>query len=280
MRLGRWMVSALRGGNFGLDGGAMFGTVPKVIWAKLMPPDASNRIPMAATVLLLEDGERRVLVETGCGDKGDAVYRERLALEPGWPLLDELSVRGISPDDITDVVLTHLHLDHAGGATRLDAEGRAVPSFPRATHWVQRQDLEDARRPNLRAKASYLAWDFEPLAEAGLLKTVEGEVELFPGVSVRPMPGHNRGNQGVIIEGDGVKLIQPGDLIPTGYHLQPTWAMGYDLDVETCIEERLKVLEEVCDKPHLLAFGHDPDHHAGRVKKDAKGRYLLEPVAL
>lgn len=280
MQLGHWKVSALRGGNFGLDGGAMFGTVPKVIWAKLMPPDEANRIPMAATVLLLEDGERKILVETGCGDKGDTVYRERLALEPGWPLLDELSARGLAPEDITDVVLTHLHLDHAGGATRLDAEGRAVPTFPNAVHWVQAQELSDARQPNLRARASYLPWDFEPLVEAGLLKTVEGEAELHPGLRVRPMPGHNRGNQGVIVEGGGVKLIQPGDLIPTGYHLQPTWAMGYDLDVETCIAERMKVLDEVCSTPHLLAFGHDPDQVAGRVSRDAKGRYHLEPVEL
>lgn len=280
MQLGSWTLTRLRGGDFRLDGGAMFGTVPKMIWNKLMPADAQNRIPMAATVLLLQNGDRTVLVETGCGDKGDATYRERLALEPGWPLLETLAAQGLNPEDITDVVLTHLHLDHAGGATRLDAEGRAVPTFPKATHWVQRQELEDALQPNLRAKASYLGPDFQPLLDAKLLRTVEGEVELFPGLRVRPMPGHNRGNQGVIVEGDGVKLIQPGDLIPTGYHLQPTWAMGYDLDVETCILERLKVLDEVCGTEHLLAFGHDPDHTAGWVRKDAKGRYLLEPVTL
>ncbi len=283
MKIGAWEVQHLDAGFFKLDGGAMFGTVPKVVWSRLMPADELNRIRFASNSLLLRgtvDGRAHVVVvETGNGDKEDSVFRERFALEGQNVLLGSLAALGVGPEDVTEVLLTHLHFDHAGGATRREGE-RIVPTFPRARHFVQRQELEDARQPPLRSKASYLPQNWEPLLEAGLLETVEGEGEVLAGIRVRPLPGHNRGNQGVIVEGPSRRLIYCGDLIPTHYHLQPTWVMGYDLDVNTCVDQRIRLLEELSDTDDLLAFDHDPDVAAGRVRKDPKGRYVLEPVEL
>lgn len=283
MRFGAWEVDWFQGGRFRLDGGAMFGTVPKVIWSRLMPPDEENRIFMTTNAMLgvgiLEGRRRVVLVETGCGWKGDATFQERLAIEDPEGLLRGLSERGFMPEDVTDVVLSHLHLDHAGGATQWDAGGRLVPTFPKARHWVQAQELRDALEPPLRARASYLREDVLPLLEAGLLETVEGEAELLPGLSVCPLPGHNRGNQGVVFEGGGHRILYAGDLIPTRHHLQPTWAMAYDLDVNTCVETRIRLLEEWCGSEDILLLDHEIEHPAGRVRKDSKGRYVWEPVS-
>ncbi len=283
MRIGNWDVRHVEAGFFKLDGGAMFGTVPKVVWSRLMAADEFNRVRFASNSLLLrgevEGRPRVVLVETGNGDKEDATFRERFALEGENVLLDSLAALGVGPGDVTDVLLTHLHFDHAGGATRRVGD-RILPTFPGARHIVQRQELEDARNPPLRSRASYLPYNWEPLLDAGLLETVDGEGDVLPGVRVRPLPGHNRGNQGVMVVGPDRKLIYGGDLIPTRHHLQPTWVMGYDLDVNTCVEQRIRLLDEICDTEDLLAFDHDPEVPAGRVRRDAKGRYLLEPVGL
>lgn len=283
MKIGKWDVRHVEAGFFKLDGGAMFGTVPKVIWARLMPADDLNRVRFASNSLLLrgevEGLSRVVVVETGNGDKEDAVFRERFALEGENVLLISLAALNVQPEDVTDVILTHLHFDHAGGATRREGD-RIVPTFPKARHVVQLQELEDARNPPLRSKASYLRCNWEPLSEAGLLETVDGEGDVLPGVRVRPMPGHNQGNQGVMVVGGDRKLIYSGDLIPTRHHLQPTWVMGYDLDVNTCVEHRIRLLDEICGTQDILAFDHDPDIPAGMVRKDAKGRYVLEPVEL
>jgi len=283
LKIGIWEVRHLEAGFFKLDGGAMFGTVPKVIWAKLMPADELNRIRFASNSLLLrgevEGRPRVVVVETGNGDKEDGVFRERFALEGEGVLLRSLAAQGVQPEEVTDVILTHLHFDHAGGVTQRMGD-RIVPTFPNARHVVQRQELEDARHPPLRSKASYLPYNWEPLLEAGLLTTVDGEGDVLPGIRVRPLPGHNRGNQGVMVLGEDRKLIYSGDLIPTRHHLQPTWVMGYDLDVNTCVEHRIRLLDEICDTQDILAFDHDPEVPAGMVRRDAKGRYLLEAVDL
>ena len=280
MRIGDWRVDLIVADRFRLDGGAMFGIVPKVKWERLIPPDGRNRNPMASNVLLLRNGVRTVLVESGNDAFADPATRERLALEDADGLMRGLAALGIAPGEVTDLVLTHLHLDHAGGATRPDASGRRVPSFPCATVWVQAAELEDARRPHPRAKGSYVREHWEPLADAGLLRTVDGLHTLAPGLLLRPLPGHNRGNQGVVVEGAGARLVQPGDLIPTRHHLPPTWCMGYDLDVVACVDTRQALLEELADTDALLAFGHDPEAPFCTVARDAKGRFRAEPVRL
>jgi glyoxylase-like metal-dependent hydrolase (beta-lactamase superfamily II) len=284
MRIGSWDIALISGGTFRLDGGAMFGTVPKVVWSKVYPCDAENQILMATNCLLIRGevgGEQHiVLVDNGNGDKESDDFMARFKFEGRGVLDRELAKHGVKPEDITLCILTHLHFDHAGGSTRFDAEGNLVPSFPKARHLVQRRDLEDAKHPHLRVKASYLAKNWEPLEAAGLLDTLDGPTEILPGISVRLAPGHIQGLQNVVIEGDGKKLIYLADLIPTARHIQPAWVMGYDLDVVTCVDERQKVLDEVAGTGTVLVFEHDPDIPAGTCSKDAKGRYVVEPVAV
>jgi glyoxylase-like metal-dependent hydrolase (beta-lactamase superfamily II) len=284
VKIGPWELGIVKGGGCSLDGGAMFGTVPKVVWNKVYPCDGENRIALAANCLLLQgevEGKRHVvLVENGNGDKEDDGWRQRFAMGPRGALEEGLAAHGLGPGDVTLCILTHLHFDHAGGSTVLDGSGRAVPAFPNARYVVQRQDLEDARAPHLRVKASYLPWNWEPLEAAGQLDTVEGETELLPGLKVRPAPGHIQGLQNVVVEGEDGKVVFLSDLIPTARHIQPAWVMGYDLDVVTCVDERIKVLDEVAGTGTVCVFYHDPEIPAGRVQRDAKGRYAVVPVAI
>ena len=282
MQFGPWDVQIVGGGTFRLDGGAMFGTVPKVVWQKLYPADADNQILMATNCLLIrgEVGGKRhvILVDNGNGDKESDDFMARFKFEGRGVLDANLAKHGVKPADITLCILTHLHFDHAGGSTRFDAAGQLVPSFPHARYVVQARDLADAKHPHLRVKASYLPQNWEPLEAAGLLDTVDGSVELLPGLSVRPAPGHIAGLQNVVVEGGGRRLVYLADLIPTARHIQPAWVMGYDLDVVTCVDERQKVLDEVAGTDTVCVFEHDPEIPAGTVSRDAKGRYLVAPV--
>ena len=283
MILGPWEAKVLNGGQFRLDGGAMFGTVPKAVWQRLLPADADNTIPMAANCLLLrgEVGGRRrtVLVDTGNGGKETEAFMARFHLEGRDVLERSLAGEGVRPEDVDLVVLTHLHFDHAGGGTRLAPGGNAVPAFPNARYVLQRRDLENARSAGPRERASYLPWNWEPLEAAGLLDIVEGEQELRPGLRVRPAPGHTPGLQMVLVEGGGRRLVFPADLIPTSRHIQPAWVMGYDLDVVACIEQRIKLLEEITGTDAVLVFEHDRDVPAGRVVLE-NGKYRVVPVPL
>jgi len=282
MQFGPWDVQIVSGGTVRLDGGAMFGTVPKVVWNKIYPADEDNQILMDTNCLLIrgEVGGKRhvILVDNGVGDKETDDFMTRFKCEGRGVLDANLAKHGVKPADITLCILTHLHFDHAGGSTRFDADGRTVPSFPNARYVVQAQDLADARHPHLRVKASYLPQNWEPLEAAGLLDTVDGSTELLPGISVRPAPGHIEGLQNVVIEGGGKRLLYLADLIPTARHIQPAWVMGYDLDVVTCVDERQKVLAEVTGNGTVCVFEHDPEIPAGTVSRDAKGRYLVDPV--
>jgi glyoxylase-like metal-dependent hydrolase (beta-lactamase superfamily II) len=284
MRLGPWEVSIVSGGTFRLDGGSMFGTVPKVLWDKVCPADAENMILLGTNCLLLrgevEGRHRVILVDNGNGDKESDSFMARFKFEGRGILERSLAQEGVTPEDVDLVVLTHLHFDHAGGSTRLDAEGKAVPVFPNARYVVQAEDLASARAPHLRERASYLPRNWEPLEAAGLLDTLAGPCELLPGLSVRAIPGHTAGLQAVVVEGGGRRLIYLADLIPTSHHIQPAWVMGYDLDVRECVDQRLRLLEEVAGTDTILVFEHDPTIPAGTVSQDAKGKYVVTPVVL
>ncbi len=284
MQFGPWDVQIVSGGTFRLDGGAMFGTVPKVVWNKLYPADEENQILMATNCLLIRgevEGKRHViLVDNGNGDKESDDFMARFKFEGRGVLDANLARHGVKPEDITLCILTHLHFDHAGGSTRFNAAGKTVPSFPSARYLVQAKDLADAKHPHLRVKASYLPQNWEPMEAAGLLDTVQGAAELLPGISVRLAPGHIEGLQNVVIEGGGSRLVYLADLIPTARHIQPAWCMGYDLDVVTCVNERQKVLGEVADTDTICVFEHDPEIPAGTVSCDEKGKYLVAPVSL
>ncbi len=284
MKVGPWDVQIISGGTFRLDGGAMFGTVPKVVWNKIYPADEDNMILMATNCLLIRGevggAQHVILVDNGNGDKEPDDFMARFKFEGRGVLDAQLAKHGAKPEDITMALLTHLHFDHAGGSTRFNERGELVPSFPNARYIVQKKDLEDAQHPHLRVKASYLAKNWEPLVAAGLLDTVDGDAEILPGISVRMVPGHIEGLQAVVIEGGGRKLMYIADLIPTARHIQPAWVMGYDLDVVTCVDVRQQLLSEVSGTDTVLVFEHDPDIPSGTVSQDAKGRYVVSPVAV
>lgn len=267
LQIGSYRALPVPTGIFGLDGGAMFGTVPKVLWEKSNPPDDQNRIPMEARGLLLKSKDRVVLVDTGNG--GDFVEKYGDKLGPkfasmynvdtsGPSLLKSLSKHGIKPEDVTDVILTHLHFDHAGGGTT-SKNGKLVPTFPKATYYLQKANLETARNANIREKASYFAANYDPLLEAGCLKLLDGAVKnLLPGISVEVSNGHTLGQQVVLIEGPESAMLYCGDVVPTSSHVRSAWIMGYDLNPLLLIEEKRALLARAAAGHWNLFFEHDP----------------------
>lgn len=267
LKIGDYEILPVPTGLFGLDGGAMFGTVPKVLWEKSNPADEKNRIAMEARALLLKGPERNILIDTGNGSDFIAKYGEKLGGkfkemynidEQGPSLLKSLKKHGLEPDDITDVILTHLHFDHAGGATT-EIKGRLVPQFPKAHYYVQSKNLETAQKPNLRERASYFAANFQPLLDSGQLKTLNGETEnLFKGISLYISNGHTQAQQIVKISDERQSLLYCGDMVPTSSHVRIPWLMGYDLNPLLLMEEKVKFLGLAADQKTYLFFEHDP----------------------
>lgn len=276
LRIGDYQVCPVPTGIFGLDGGAMFGTVPKVLWEKAIPPDDKNRIPMEARALLLKGEKKNILID--CGNGGDFVakYGEKLGSKfkemynvdgSGPSLLKSLQKFGLKPEDITDVILTHLHFDHAGGGTT-EKNGQIVPTFPKAQYYVQKKNLETASQPNLREKASYFPANYDPLMKAGALQLLEGNKEnLIGGISVMVSNGHTQGQQIVRISDGKNTLLYCADVVPTSAHVRLAWLMGYDLHPLTLIEEKQKFLGPAADGNWYLYFEHDPYCDGAQVER-------------
>ena len=263
MSIPRYTPYAIEAGRFGLDGGAMFGIVPRTLWSRKTEPDAEGRIPLSTRCLLLEGGGRLVLVDVGIGDKFDAKHRGIYAMRDDPGLEAGLKARGFAPEDVTDVILTHLHFDHCGGATRRTSGG-LEPTFPNATHHVQRAHWEWARAGNPREQASFLAENLDPLAASGQLNLVDGTTNLFPGISVEPVNGHTEAQQVVHVDGAGLEhLVFVADLIPTSAHLAPVWGMAYDIRPMITIEEKTTFLERAAAGGWRLFFEHDPYTESG-----------------
>lgn len=274
--LGDIRVHVLSDGTFALDGGAMFGVVPRVLWEKTDPPDEKNRVTLGLNIALVETAGRRILVDTGMGDKWGEKERKIHRIDRSRTLLASLGELGLGPEDIDVVINTHLHFDHAGGNTRVEG-GRAVPTFPRARYVVQMGEWEDATRPNERNRASYLEENFVPLAEDRLLETVQGEVEVAPGVRVVPMGGHTAYHQMVVVEGGGETLVIPTDLVPTTSHLPLPYVMGYDLFPVGTLEAKRRLMKRVVEERWRVLFYHDPRTPVGRVSEE-RGRFVLGDV--
>ncbi|MCL4864521.1 MAG: MBL fold metallo-hydrolase, partial [Gemmatimonadales bacterium] len=272
-----------------LDGGAMFGVVPKPLWERRIAPDARNRIPLAMRCLLIEHPDGLVLVDTGLGNKEDSRFQdiygvENRGAEGRTGLEDALREAGHAPADVRWVVNTHLHFDHAGGNTWVerDADGlvRGAPRlvFPGATHVVQRRELAFARETNERTRASYLPDNFEPVAEAGRWQLLDGPGEILPGVSARLTPGHVPHHQSILVESDGEALLFLADVLPTRHHLPLPWIMGYDLEPLRTLESKRTLHQEALERGWWLCFEHDPEVAMGRLRAGERGPELVDPV--
>ncbi|HSJ14050.1 MAG TPA: MBL fold metallo-hydrolase [Longimicrobiales bacterium] len=278
--LGGFRLHALDGGRQHLDGGAMFGVVPKPLWEKRIAADARNRIPLALRCLLVETGDTLVLIDNGVGNKQDAKFLDIYGIEnestQGRPtrLEDALAAAGFGADDVGIVIETHLHFDHAGGSTRINEAGRIVPAFPRARYIAQRGEYEYAHSQNERIRASYLFDNFEPLAEAGVLELVTGAHEVVPGIELLPTPGHTPHHQSVVIRSGGESACFLADVIPTAAHLPLAWIMGYDVEPLVTLETKRWLLERARREGWLLVFEHDPVTAWGRLDP-AEARPML-----
>jgi glyoxylase-like metal-dependent hydrolase (beta-lactamase superfamily II) len=259
--------------RFALDGGAMFGIIPKPLWEKTNPADDLNRIRMAARCMLAVASDRVVLIDAGMGTKWSARDQDIYAVstQPGG-LQHALAEEGFKLTDITDVIVTHLHFDHAGGLTQRLGTGELRATFPNATHWIQRENWTWAHHPTLRDAGSYRAENFRILgsADGAPVEFVDGPDTLFPGLRVEPMHGHTPGMQLVHVDTPGQHTVFVADLFPTRGHIQPVWVMGYDLQPLVAMREKQLFLEEAQRNQWVLAFEHDPDHAFSTVRFDGK----------
>lgn len=278
MFLGQIEVRYIDAGKFWLDGGSMFGIVPRTMWEKKMKPDERHRLKFGCNSLLLRAGGENILVETGNGTKWDAKLRNIYSFPENDPLTESLAKEGVKPEEIDLVINSHLHFDHAGGDTRV-MDGQAVPAFPKAKYVVQKDELAHAMKPTERDRASYYAHDFAPITEAGQWQLVEGDTEIVPGISVVKIPGHNQQIQGVQIRGGGKKLMYVSDLIPTRHHLPLPWIIAYDLYPLTTLETKRRWIEEFVKDGWIVVFGHDPDFPAATLHEQ-DGKVAAEPVDL
>jgi glyoxylase-like metal-dependent hydrolase (beta-lactamase superfamily II) len=278
MKLGEMEVTYLNGGAFALDGGAMFGVVPKPLWEKKCPPDERNRIPMRANSLLVRAHGKIILIETGNGTKWDAKQRGIYNVQEGDPLLDALAARGVKPEQVDLVINTHLHFDHCGGNTRV-VDDRLQPAFRRARYVVQRKELEHAMKPTERDRASYFPENFAPISKEGRWDLVDGDREILPGISVKRIPGHNADIQAVLLTGGGQTMVFVADLFPTRHHIPLPWIMAYDLYPLQSLETKREWLPRIVGGEWIVVFGHDPEVPCARLR-DHEGKIELEPMEL
>ena len=281
MKIGNYTLHSLNMGHFGLDGGAMFGIVPKVLWEKENPADSQNRIDMVTRCLLLQDAKnkRNILVDCGLGDKDNAKFKERFNIGD-YALEAELKKFALTPEQITDVIATHFHFDHIGGLTKFDSQGKLTSRFPNAKIWAQKRNWEHAWKPNEKDKASYLLDNFSLYQGDSRLQLVNGEEEILPGIQVRLTEGHTLGMQHPFISDGTSSLLYCADIIPMSAHVRTAWVMGYDCFPLTTIEEKKKILRECTEKGTVVFFEHCPFTPGATVEWNGKDFQVKERVAL
>lgn len=288
IRLGEIELTIVSGGRFRLDGGAMFGIIPKPLWERLVTPDERNRIPMATNCVLVRTAGRTALIDTGLGTKWATRERDLFALE-GGTIVDSLAEVGVAPDAVDMVLYSHLHLDHAGGGTawaprdpddsQADRSPRvARPVFPRARYVAQRGEWEDALANHSTMKVTYLPENLHPLQEASVLDLVEGDVEVLPGTRTLVTGGHTRFHQAITFSSGGQNAIYLGDIVPTIRHLRPPYNMAYDLDPYQTMERKRELLERACEEEWLVLWDHDPEIAVGRISRDTRGDLVAIPL--
>jgi glyoxylase-like metal-dependent hydrolase (beta-lactamase superfamily II) len=271
MQLGGYQLDIVHAGFLRLDGGAMFGIVPRNLWQRRIPPDEQNRIPLAMRCLMLRGHGRTILIDNGLGNKYDEKFGSIFGVDQeSFNLHRSLEAVGVAAEDVTDVILTHLHFDHAGGSTTRNAEGELVLTFPNATHHLQRTQWAWAHE-SPREQASFLAENLDPLEASGKLNLLDGGEAPFPDIRMIVVDGHTRGQQLPVISGEEGTLLYAADLLPTSAHIQLLWIMAYDVAPLDSLSEKKRVLDEAVDGEWLVFFEHDPEIAAGRIVRTDQG---------
>ncbi len=265
----------IEAGRFKLDGGAMFGVVPKKLWHKLNPADENNLCTWSLRCLLLETDERRILFDTGMGDKQDQRFRSHFQPHGDTDLMMALDQAGFSPTDITDVFLTHFHFDHVGGALKRTEGGNILPTFPNATYWSNAMHYDWAINPNYREKASFLKENFVPLKEQGLLKFIDvrQNIEWLEGIRVKFVYGHTEAMMIPIIPLADHQVVFCADLLPSSYHVRMPYVMAYDIRPLVTLKEKAAFFEEAIANDYTLFLEHDPVNTCCKIIKNERGRY-------
>jgi len=275
-------LTIIESGLFKLDGGAMFGVVPKSMWNKLNPADENNLCTWAMRCLLIESGDRIILVDTGIGDKQDAKFRSHFEPHGPYDLFRSIEKAGYRPDEITDVFLTHLHFDHVGGAVKRNTEGALVPSFPNAIYWSNREHWEWALNPNAREKASFLKENFVPLEDAGVIRFIEinknNNSAWLDGIQIIPVYGHTEAMMLLKIPYQNAYLYYCADLIPSSHHIGLPYIMSYDLRPLLTLEEKEQLLNEVLANKGYLFFEHDPTIPCATIALTESGRIIRDQI--
>lgn len=278
LQAGGWSWRVLRAGAFKLDGGAMFGLTPRPLWERLVTPDEKHRIPLQTNCLLLENAGKLVLIEAGIGDKLSGKLRAIYDQEPRT-VADAIRELGRDPSEVSTVIVTHLHFDHAGGLTRLDESGAAVPVFLNAEVIVQKQEWEDALANKSTMHSTYLRDHLDPIADR--LCLIDGEAEVLPGITVWPMPGHTWGQHAVRFrDRSGGTVVFPADVLPTAKHAGPATQMAYDMLPYESMVQKKALLETALKENWTLVLDHDPGNPVVRVEQnpDRPGQHRLAPV--
>lgn len=280
MKIGKYEIFTIESGYTWLDGGAMFGVIPKALWQRSNPADEQNRIQLALRTMVIRDEQRTILVDTGVGSKMNDKLRSIFKVQDEqYNLLSGLEKKGISAQDVTDVIVTHLHFDHVGGAT-YQVKDQLKLTFPNATYHVQGEQWYWANNPSFKDRASYMPENFKPIEEEGKLNQLNGPGELFPGIDMLVMYGHTAGMQLPKISDGKQTLLYCADLMPTASHIPLPYIMGYDNNPLVTLAEKQRILPQVVSENWILVFEHDPFRAAGTVQETEKGFALREEISL
>lgn len=275
LEIGELQIATVSGGGFRLDGGAMFGVVPRPLWTKRSAPDEQNRIALATNCTLVQAHGLRVLIDTGYGTKLTEKEREIFATESDGGVVASLAAVGVRPEEIDVVVFSHLHFDHAGGGTVRGDSGRIVPTFPNARYCVQRKEWETATSGLSEWVTSYPPENFECLADTGQLELIDGDREIVPGVRVIRTGGHSPGHQLVVLESEGQLGVYLGDICPTWNHLRQMWCMAYDAHVSEVRRKKPEILGWLADSSAWLLSDHDPQRPWVKIRRDGKREFVV-----
>ncbi len=269
--LGDIRVHIVSDGVIYWDGGGLFGLTPRTLWERVYKPDAWNRVPMHLRCLLIEADGKRILVDTGIGDKVPEKARRYISLEGEKRLITDLTRIGVRPEDVDIVVLTHLHNDHCGGNTYIDATGAIVPTFPNAEYWIQARELADAMFPNERTRATYLRENFEPLQKSGQLRVIDGDTDVVPGVWTTLTPGHTATHQCIVVEGGGEHAVFLADAVSWGIFFERmAWVPAYDLEPMVSIHTKKRLARWALRHDAWLVFQHDARYGIGKLHEEGE----------